>query len=194
MLTAYRSNTYIPNLVERSKQLAKKYEFNHSCSDETGRLLAVLAGQVKEGKILEVGTGLGVGSAWILSNISSSVKFISVDNCEEKVALTSEAIEHEQAEFIYGDWKEVIKEGPFQFIFADAAAVKLAEASELYDILDIGGTLLMDDFTPEEHWPDEWKGKPDEVRGFWLNHEGLMATEVYLTPMSSAIIAVRVWG
>ncbi|QOR67127.1 hypothetical protein IM538_02945 [Cytobacillus suaedae] len=192
MQTAYRSNTYFPRLVERSKELAKRFEFNHSCSDETGRLLAVLAGQVKEGKILEVGTGLGVGSAWILSNVSPSVKIFSIDNCEQKVTLTKEVITHDQAEFIYGDWKEIIKEGPFQFIFADAAAVKSAEASELYDILDIGGTLLMDDLTPEEHWPEEWKGKPDTVREFWLNHEGLMATEVYLTPVSAAIIAVKV--
>jgi predicted O-methyltransferase YrrM len=191
MVISYRSNTYIPKLVHLSKELAIKNKFNHSCSDETGRLLSVLTGQVKQGKILEVGTGFGVGSSWILSNIAPFVEFISIDNSLEKVDLTRATLSHEQAKFVYGDWKEIIKEGPFQLIFADAAVVKTVEGEKLYDILDVGGMLIMDDFTPEEHWPDEWKGKPDNVREFWLNHEGLTVTEIYLTPNSSAIIATK---
>lgn len=54
MRTSYRSNTYIPPLVESTKKLADEYQFKHSCSDEAGRLLSVLAGQVKQGTILEV--------------------------------------------------------------------------------------------------------------------------------------------
>lgn len=49
----------------------------------------------------------------------------------------------------------------------------------------------MDDFTPEEYWPAEWRGKPDPVREFWLNHVRFTATEIYLTPRSSAILAVK---
>ncbi|MFF2176044.1 hypothetical protein ACFVT8_06235 [Lysinibacillus sp. NPDC058147] len=49
----------------------------------------------------------------------------------------------------------------------------------------------MDDFTPEEHFPDEWRGKPDKIRDFWLNHKGLRATEIYLTATTSAIIATK---
>ena len=61
MPTLYRSNTYIPNLVHSCKTLANKYNFIHSCSDEAGRQLAVLAGQIKQGTILEIGTGFGIG-------------------------------------------------------------------------------------------------------------------------------------
>ena len=192
MGTTYRSNTYIPELVQVSKELTEKNEFNHSCSDEVGRLLAVLARQIRDGRILEIGTGFGVGSSWILSSIAPSVQFISVDNCFEKIKLTREAIRHKQAEFVYGDWKEVISRGPFQFIFADAAIVKIVEGKQLLNTLDIGGMILMDDFTPEEHWPEEWKGKPDIVREFWLNHPGLTATEIYLTSKTSAILATRI--
>ena len=49
----------------------------------------------------------------------------------------------------------------------------------------------MDDFTPEEHFPEEWRGKPDKVRDFWLNHKELRATEIYLTVTSSAILATK---
>lgn len=186
------SNREIPELVQLSKALAKKHHFEHSCTDEVGRLLSVLVGQIKTGKILEIGTGYGVGSSWILSSIPRSIHFISVDHSKDQIELISQNIHHAQAEFVYGDWKEMIQSGPFQFIFADAAAAKTIEAERLFDILDMGGMLLMDDFTPEEHFPEEWKGKPDKVREFWLNHPHLTATEIYVTTKSSAILATRI--
>lgn len=76
-------------------------------------------------------------------------------------ATTAKLMKHNQAEFIHGDWKEVIEKGPFQFIIADAAAAKTIEGELLFKSLAIGGMLFMDDFTPEEHFPEEWKGKPD---------------------------------
>lgn len=192
MSTLYRSNTYMPELVQASKLLAKRNDFENSCSDEAGRLLSVLVGQITQGEILEVGTGFGVGSSWILSSIAPTVKFITVDNSKEKIDATANHIRHNQAEFICGDWKEVIAKGPFQFIFADAAAAKTIEGELLFNTLNIGGMLFMDDFTPEEQFPDEWKGKPDKVREYWLNHCGLIATEIYLTPTSSALLATKV--
>jgi len=128
----------------------------------------------------------------MLSSIAPSVEFISVDNSKDKIELTSKNINHKQAKFVYGDWKDIIGSGPFQFIFADAAVAKTVEGESLFGILDIGGLLLMDDFTPEEHFPVEWIGKPDEVREFWLNHPNLATIEIYLTPTSSAILATRI--
>ncbi|ATP39977.1 hypothetical protein CSE16_07895 [Solibacillus sp. R5-41] len=192
MSTLYRSNTYVPELVRASKIFAKSKGFGNSCSDEAGRLLSILAGQVTHGKILEVGTGFGVGSSWILSSIAPTIKFITVDHSKEKIEATANHITHKQAEFIYGDWKDVIAKGPFQFIFADAAAAKTIEGELLFNTLDIGGMLFMDDFTPEENFPEEWIGKPDKVREYWLNHSGLIATEIYLTSTSSAILATKI--
>ncbi|GLC90061.1 O-methyltransferase [Lysinibacillus piscis] len=192
MSTLYCSNTYIPELVQASKLLAERNNFENSCSDEAERLLSVLVGQITHGKILEVGTGFGVGSSWILSSIAPTAKFITVDNSKEKIDATAHHIRHKQAEFIYGDWKEVIAKGPFQFIFADAAAAKTIEGELLFHTLNVGGMLFMDDFTPEEQFPNEWKGKPDKVREYWLNHSGLIATEIYLTPNSAAILATKI--
>lgn len=68
---------------------------------------------------------------------------------------------------------------PFQFILADAAAAKTIEGLLLLEALAVGGMLVMDDFTPEEHFPGEWGGKPDKVRDFWLNQKELRATKIY---------------
>ena len=83
MPTSYRSNTFIPEMVQVAKNIAEEKGFMNSCSDEVGRLLSVLLGQIKEGNILEIGTGYGVGSSWILSSIAPAVEFISVDNSKE---------------------------------------------------------------------------------------------------------------
>lgn len=191
MSTAYRSNTYIPETVQVAKSIAKGKGFTNYCSDEVGRLLSILVGQIKKGKILEIGTGYGVGSSWILSSIAPTVEFISVDHSKEKIEEVTKTIIHNQVEFLYGDWKEVISKAPFQFIFADVAATKTFEGELLFDTLDTRGMLLMDDFTPEEYWPKEWKGKPVAVREFWLNHKELIATEIYLTPKTTAILAIK---
>ncbi|QPC45882.1 O-methyltransferase [Mangrovibacillus cuniculi] len=192
MTTMYRYNSYLPEIVMNSKKLAKSKHFSHSCSDETGRLLSVLVGQIKHGKILEIGTGYGVGSSWIVSALLPGVSFYSVDHDKKKVDLVRETLHHCQVTFLVSDWKELIHKGPFQFIFADAAAAKCLEAELLLCALDIGGLLLMDDFTPQEHFPEEWRDKPDEVREFWLNHEDVRATEIYLSPTSAALLVTRI--
>ncbi|UOE95256.1 class I SAM-dependent methyltransferase [Alkalihalobacillus sp. LMS39] len=138
-----------------------------------------------------MGTGFGVGSSWILSAIAPTVQLITVDHSKEVVDITANHLKHPNVEFVCGDWKEVMAKGPFQFIFADAAAAKTMEGELMLQVLANGGMLLMDDFTPEEHFPEEWKVKPDKVREFWLNQKDLVATEIYVTPTSSVILATK---
>ncbi|WP_197140998.1 hypothetical protein [Lysinibacillus sphaericus] len=83
--------------------VAQRHHFEYSCSDEARRLLSVLVGQITHGIILEIGTGYGVGSAWILSTIAPNVQFLSVDHTKEKIEATAQAIRHQQAEFLVGD-------------------------------------------------------------------------------------------
>ena len=56
----------------------------------------------------------------------------------------------------------------------------------------MGGLVVLDDLTPEEYWPLEWRGRPDVVREFWLNNGRLSATEVLTTPRTVAILATRI--
>jgi len=59
------------------------------------------------------------------------------------------------------------------------------------EALQPGGLVVLDDLTPEEYWPPEWRGQPDVVRAFWLNDARLMATEVRTTVRTAAILATR---
>ncbi|KOP70156.1 hypothetical protein AMS59_20185 [Lysinibacillus sp. FJAT-14745] len=146
--------------------------------------MSVLVGHITHGTILEVGTCYGVSSAWILSTVAPSV-----DHAKGKIDATVQTVCYQQVEFLVGDWKEAIAKSPFQLIFADAAAAKIIEGVQLLEALAVGGMLVMDDFTPEE-----WRGKPDKVRDFWLNHKVIRAVEIYLTATSSAILATKLKG
>ena len=57
--------------------------------------------------------------------------------------------------------------------------------------LQPGGMIVLDDLTPVEAWPEEWRGTPDPVRDFWLHDPRLASLEIPLTPTLAVILAAR---
>ena len=56
----------LPEPVRLAAERAERAGFTMSCDPRTGRLLAVLAAAVPaNGRVLELGTGTGAGTAWI---------------------------------------------------------------------------------------------------------------------------------
>lgn len=179
-----------PSLVERGIQLADSLGFEKSCLDEVGELLYVLAGHVQAGIIAEIGTGCGVGTAWIAS--ATALDVFTVDNDEARVV----AIEHLFSECshvhsIGGDWEQILQYGPFQLVFVDAKPAKLGGIDKVVHFTQIGGLIVVDDLTPVEFWADEWKGKTDPVRDAWLHHKQLVSVEIRTSQKASAILARR---
>lgn len=79
-----------PELVSLARETGSRAGFRYSSDDRVGRLLAVLAASVPEsGRILELGTGTGVGTAWLVSGLSgrSDVEVATVESDEGRVAL-----------------------------------------------------------------------------------------------------------
>ena len=115
----------LPPLVERALALSERAGFTRSCSPETGRLLQVLAGQRGRTRVAEIGTGYGVGSAWILSALDPDVPFVTVELDEQRAVEAAELLaEDEKAIVLQGDWQEVLpQESPFDLLFADGGKV-----------------------------------------------------------------------
>src|SRR5437762_396879 len=60
----------LPELVRQALARAQRRDFAYSCEDPVGPLLAALAAAVPPGgRILELGTGTGVGTAWLVSGL-----------------------------------------------------------------------------------------------------------------------------
>jgi predicted O-methyltransferase YrrM len=171
----------LPPLVERALALAERTGFQRSCSFETGRLLQMLAGQRGHERVAEIGTGCGVGSAWILSALDPDVAFLTVELDEQRAAHATELLaEDESARVLHGDWREVLPdEAPFDFLFADGGKSKYHE--EVVGLLAPGAMLVLDDLTPGY-------ADPDPVRELWLNHSRLVAVELQVSPREAVIV------
>ena len=73
----------VPPLVSARQQAASEAGFLFSSEDGTGQLLAVLCAAMRPGgRILEIGTGMGVGLAWIVSGLDARTD-VSVTTIEQ---------------------------------------------------------------------------------------------------------------
>lgn len=194
------TNGRSPELVERARQLAAEMQFERSSIPEVGHLLAALAASRPRGRLAEIGTGTGVGSAWIVSAIGPESSFVTVEADDDRAAAVTELFaDYPQVRVLHGDWHEVLpREAPFDLLFFDGGGWKRsppaqmrAESERALELVAAGGVVVMDNLTPEHIWPAEGPSWPDALREFWLGNDALVATEVLTTPDSSAIVAVK---
>jgi predicted O-methyltransferase YrrM len=184
----------IPAVVSRAEELCRRLGFEHSCRAETGYLLQTLAATAVTGKVLELGTGGGYGTAWLASALrpGGAVRLITVDL---NAGLSSEVAQlfagWPQVDVLAGDWRVALGHAPFALIFVDASDAKASGIDDVVASLATGGLVLLDDLTPLELWPDEWRGKPDPIRDAWLHHPGLMSAELRVATDHAAILGVR---
>ena len=178
-----------PPLVGRALAAADRLGFQGSCIPEVGLLLHVLAAQRGRSRVGEIGTGAGVGAAWIVSGLPPEVPFVTVE--VDPVLVRSAGglfAEDENVEVVEGDWHEVLpSRGPFDLLFYDGGGKQRPDldGEEVVGLLAPGATLVLDDLT-------SGREAGDPVRAFWLGHADLAAVEVLTTPATAAIVAVRV--
>jgi predicted O-methyltransferase YrrM len=178
----------LPPLVERALELEREVGFERSSIPEVGRLLHVLAGQRGRARVGEIGTGTGVGAAWIISALPPPVRFVTVELEAGRAAAADRLFaEDENVKVLHGDWRELMPpEGPFDLLFYDGGGKQRPDldGEEVVGLLAPGGTVVLDDLTPG-------RVGPDAVREFWLEHPQLAAIELLTTPKTAVIVAIR---
>lgn len=191
--TSYESPK--PDLVQQAEAFAHAQGFQNSCLPEVGRCLRTLAAQVN-GAVLELGSGCGVSSAWLISGLKDSQRFISIDQHAQRQAYLQHhfAQDHDaNITFMTGDWPEALAYGPFQLVFVDVASAKDTREGAAYSPADviaataIGGLLVLDDFEPGPLF----QGKPDARWHTWMHHPQLATCEVLTTPTTAMLLAAR---
>ena len=174
--------------------------FELSSIPEIGRLLAVLVAARPRGRFAEIGTGVGVGSAWIVEAMDTEATFVTVELDEDRAAAAKRLFEeHPNVRVLQGDWHELLPpEAPFDLLFFDGGAWKRLPAGEValaseraLELLAPGGIVVIDDLTPKALWPEEWRGKPDPARDVWLGRDDLVVTELLTTPETAAMLVVK---
>ena len=172
----------LPHLVSAARAAASRAGFELASDDRIGRLLAVLAASVPErGRILELGTGTGVGTAWLVSGLGGrdDVEVVTVESDEELCRLAGSLSWPPYLELVSGDAVERLPSlGTFDLIFADAQGGKWDRLDLTIGALRPGGHLVVDDMTPQEWWDDEQRTKQGDVARTLLAHEDLVSVEL----------------
>jgi demethylmenaquinone methyltransferase/2-methoxy-6-polyprenyl-1,4-benzoquinol methylase len=172
----------MPAIVDVAMDRAEAAGFQLSCDVQVGQLLAVLSAAVPpEGRILELGTGTGVGLAWIVHGLESrtDVEVVSVELSPDLAAVAGAL---EWPPFVHleiADALEVVARGErYDLIFADAQGGKWEGLDDTIASLRPAGLLLVDDMTPPEFMNDEHRKKTPEVRRRLLEDDQLVHVEM----------------
>ncbi len=183
----------LPDVVAAAHRRAKDAGFVLSCEPGVGRFIAVLAAAVPpRGRILETGTGVGTGCAWIVHGLSgrADVEVISVEIDPDTAAIAAKGEWPPFLSLRVGDVVSLYPSiGSFDLIFADSQGGKWRGLDRTIAALRPGGVLLVDDMTPDTWMNDEHREKTGLVRETLHSHPDLVTAE--LAEASGMILAVR---
>jgi predicted O-methyltransferase YrrM len=181
----------LPAIVSRAFDVSRKRGYVSFCRNETGRLLAALAA-TRTGTLAEFGTGCGVGTAWLRSGVREGSRILTAELDPTLAEAAAEIfVDDTQVEVLSADWSTMREQGPFSLLFLDAREPKLAGADTVVDLIEPGGVVVLDDFTPCESWPPIFAGRVDVLREQWLTDERFTTVEVMVASDASVLIASK---
>jgi len=170
--------------------------FTMASDPAAGSLLRTLAASKPGGALLELGTGTGLATAWLLSGMDPGSTLLSVDNDEAVVAVARRHLGHDaRVTFAVGDGTRrlasLVAEGrTFDLIFADAWPGKYTSLDEALALVRVGGLYVVDDMLPQPNWPED---HPARVAGLLETLGGRADLAVTLLSWSTGIvIAARI--
>ncbi len=158
--------TDIPVQYENILSETKRLAFSMASDLQTGSLLKTLVTSKPSAKLLELGTGSGLATSWILAGMDANSKLITVDNNQALINIAKQYLPDERVQFICADGYEWILSytgEPFDFIFADAMPGKYDLFEETFAFVKEGGFYIIDDMLPQPNWPE---GHSEKVENF----------------------------
>ncbi len=151
-------NQEIPQTYFDIDHATKESGFTMASDILTCSLLKTLATSKPSGKFLELGTGTGLSTAWILDGMDSNSTLISFDNDESFLNIAQKFLGHdERLNLILSDGEVWVKnnlEQKFDYIFADTWHGKYLLLDEVLEMLNKGGFYIVDDMLPQPNWPE----------------------------------------
>jgi predicted O-methyltransferase YrrM len=172
----------VPPPVAGAKRRARDLRFTKSCEDNVGRLLAALAASVPlGGRILEIGTGVGVGMAWILTGLRerSDVELVSIEGDLRLSKAVGGWPWPSYVQILTADALDVLATlGTFDLVFVDAAPIKYGNIDSTFRTLRPGGMLVVDDLHAGPRTSELEHTEKDALRHSLLSHPELHVVEL----------------
>lgn len=160
---------------------AVENDFQFSCEPQVGRLLAVLAAAApRNARILELGTGAGVGTAWLAHGVNgrADVRIVTVEQTPHLAEVAAGYAWPGSVEFRVGDAEALLPElGTFDLVFADAQGGKWSGLESTVRALRLGGILVVDDMDLDRYADPLHKTLVEGVRQALWTDQRLRAVE-----------------
>jgi predicted O-methyltransferase YrrM len=181
-----------PVQYNRIKEDTEKLSFQMNSDLFTGSLLKTLVASRKSGRILELGTGGGLATSWILDGMDQQTKLLTIENNAALWEIAKEQLADPRIEFLLVDGYKWLKEyqgEKFDLIFADAMPGKYDLFEETIQLLKAGGIYVIDDMLPQPNWPAGHAEKADAFIHMLESRKDLILTKLKWS--TGIIIAVK---
>ena len=156
--------------------------FQMASDHQIGSLPRTLAASKPNDAFLELGTGTGLSTAWLIAGMDSGSTFASVDNDAAVQAIARRHLKHDDRVGFFvseeGAFLESLTGREFDFIFADTWPGKYTHLGIALGLLKIGGLYVIDDLLPQPNWPEGHAAKAASLVADLEARPGLTLTKM----------------
>jgi predicted O-methyltransferase YrrM len=147
-----------PDAIRQIVDDTTALSFDMISESKVGALLAALAASKPGGRVLELGTGTGHGTAWLLAGMNAASRLDTVDTDPAVVDVARRHLSSDgRVTFHVMDGATFLQTSPgatFDLIYADAWPGKFSHLDEALALLRPGGIYVIDDLLPQANWPE----------------------------------------
>jgi predicted O-methyltransferase YrrM len=148
----------VPLGIDAILRDTERIGFTRASEPQTGSLLRTLAASKPSGRFLELGTGTGVGTAWLLAGMDAASRLDTVESDARALEVARRHLGHDRrVTFHLVDGEAFLtRSAPmqFDFIYADTWPGKFTHLDVALSLLRMGGIYLIDDLLPQPSWPE----------------------------------------
>lgn len=171
----------LPPAYSRINEATIASGFTMASDVMTCSLLRTLAASKPSGKFLELGTGTGLSTAWILDGMDNNSSLISIDNDNRVLEVARQFLGNDKRlELVSTDgavWVNNHANQRFDYIFADTWHGKYLLLEEVLAMLNRGGLYIIDDMLPQPNWPEGHHEKATNLVNYLDKREDLLLTK-----------------
>lgn len=124
----------------------------------TCSLLRTLAASKPNSKFLELGTGTGLSTAWILDGMCNASHLLSIDSDATLLSIAQKHLGADNRLQLIDtngeEWLEANQSQRFDYIFADTWPGKYNHLEMVLSMVKAGGFYIVDDMLPQPNWPE----------------------------------------
>ena len=191
------ANLQEPAMLNSIRADVASTTFAMSSDDLTGSLLRTLAASKPRGSLLELGTGAGVSTAWLLDGMDPESRLITVENDPQVHAIAKRHLGADsRATFVLADGAPFIerhRHERFNLIFADTWPGKFYLVDEVLGMLSWGGLYIVDDLLPVDSWSPEHANQVVQLVSYLENRPDLLVTKLCWSTGLLVATKVRPW-